>query len=64
MIPDEDNSSPAWLPGFMPDKTTLDYLAVTGTVIALGALFLLATGILKGEHLKRAGFSGIGGAGT
>jgi hypothetical protein len=55
---------PEWCPEWMPSKTSLDYIAVIGTVIALSVLIGLGTGVIKGSHFKRLGFSGIGGAGT
>jgi hypothetical protein len=65
VIPDADGgSTPGWLPSWAPSKTTLDYLAVTGTIVALVVLIGLGTGVLRGSHFTRLGMSGIGGAGT
>lgn len=55
---------PEWCPEWAPSKQTLDYLAVVGTCVALVVLIGLGTGVIKGEHFRHIGFSGIGGAGT
>lgn len=64
-----DSNTPSWLPSWMPDKTTVDYISGS-----LTALLLLLVGLYLILHFRKGGNTshaatvaagvGVGGAGT